>query len=230
MATTTPLQAIANVREDRIHATTTNYPNSVGIKHYNRSRNKVLAKMRLLDDEYFYEEIKTDSVIGQREYTLSDVWSEAITRVKRVYVKYSATDTYYTPVREVNPAQLTYGKDYYLEWSKTDPFYYIQDNSVWIFPVATETVTEGILFDVIVNPQTLITTDTADKVQVPERIQELIEDGMIPFALEYIGKGINDTVAHENIADKRLRESVADLSERWPNFIQQGNPVQYNAR
>lgn len=145
MANTTPLQAIANVREDRLHSTLTSYPNAVGIKHYNRAYKKVIAKMRMLDDEYFYEQGKANTGIGQIEYNMIEIGTinpEAITRVKRVFIKYSATDTYYTPCREENPATLAYGKDYYsVNQPKSDPFYYIQDNSIWVFPASTEVVT-----------------------------------------------------------------------------------------
>lgn len=73
MANTTPIQAIANVREDRLHSTTTNYPPEVGIKHYNRAYKKVIAKMRMLDDEYFYEQGKSNTAIGQVEYQINDI-------------------------------------------------------------------------------------------------------------------------------------------------------------
>lgn len=107
MANYIPLESIANVRE-RLHTTATNYPNTVAIKHYNRSYKKVTAKMRLLDDEYYYEQGKSDTVTGQIEYTINKIGIEDITRIKRVFVKYSATDEFYTPVREENPAILDY--------------------------------------------------------------------------------------------------------------------------
>jgi hypothetical protein len=55
MAQKTPVQSIASVRT-RIHSTTTNYTDTVGIEHYNRIYKKVISKMRLLDDDYFYQQ------------------------------------------------------------------------------------------------------------------------------------------------------------------------------
>lgn len=227
MANTTPLQAIANVREDRIHATTTSYPDTVGIKHYNRSYKKVLAKMRLTDNEYFYEKWFSNTVIDQVEYTIEQIvspayWTVDINRIKRVFIKYTADQTYYTPAREVSPAMLDYGKDYYaVHQPKTDPIYYIQDNSVWVFPTSTEVVTNGFFIEAIIQPPALLTTDTADKVQVPERINEIIEDWMVSFAMEYIGKPLNDCVAQEKLFDKRLRDAVNDLALRGDGYVQQ---------
>ena len=113
MANTTPLQAIANVREERIHATTTSYPDTVGIKIYNRVYKKVIAKMRLTDNEYFYEQGKSNTVIGQVEYNIVEIVSPNygtvdINRIKRVFIKYSADQTYYTPCDEVSPDKLPY--------------------------------------------------------------------------------------------------------------------------
>lgn len=227
MANTTPLQAIANVREDRIHATLTNYPNAVGIKHYNRSYKKVIAKMRLTDDEYFYENGSSNTVIWQVEYNITEIVSPNygtvdINRIKRVFIKYSANQTYYTPCREVSPAMLDYWKDYYaVHQPKTDPIYYIQDNSVWVFPASTEVVTNWFFIEAIIQPPALLTTDTADKVQVPERINELIEDWMVSFAMEYIWKPLNECTAQEQLFDKRLRDVVNDLALRGDGYVQQ---------
>lgn len=185
--------------------------------------------MRLLDNEYYYEQAKANTVVWKSEYTAIEVdpdYPEAITRVKRVFVKYRADDQYYTPLREENPALLDYGKDYYADWSETDPFYYIQDNSVFIFPTPQEAVTDGYFIEVITQPPSLLTSDTADKVQVPERINEMIEDGMMPFGAEYIGKPLNEVQAHEQIFNTRLRETISDLSGRGDGFSIQDTAIQ----
>lgn len=232
MANYTPLESIANVRE-RLHTTSTNYPSDIAIKHYNRAYKKVTGKMRLLDDEYYYEQGKTNTVVWQQEYEVKTLWVEDITRVKRVFIKYSATDTYYTPVREENPAILPYWKDYYAEkQSKTDPFYYIQDNSIWVFPASTEAVTEGIMIEVITQPPSLLTTDTADKVQVPERINESIEVLMCPLAENYIGKltVLESERVFNELVKTTLNDNINDLSERWDGFFQQDTAIQSQFR
>lgn len=187
--------------------------------------------MRLTDDEYFYEQGKANTVIDQVEYTVGAIWTESITRVKRVFIKYSNDDTYYTPAREVSPVMLPYGKDYYaVNQPKTDPIYYIQDNSIWVFPASTEVVIEWLFIEAIIQPPSLLSTDTADKVQVPERINELIEDGMVSFGLEYLGKPLNEAIAQEQLFDKRLREVINDISLRGDGYVQQGSAIQKQFR
>lgn len=72
MAQKTPAQSISSVRT-RIHSTTSNYPDNIGIEHYNRIYKKVISKMRLLDDEYFYNQGTSNRVIDQQEYTATAI-------------------------------------------------------------------------------------------------------------------------------------------------------------
>lgn len=222
MTQKSPVQSISSVRT-RIHSTTTSYPDSIGIEHYNRVYKKVISKMRLLDDDYFYQQGSSNSIVWQKEYTINQIGVTDITRVKTVNIKYSASDAYYTPCRDATDYEKE-RKDYYaVNQSKTDPFWYIQDQSIWIFPVATEVVTNGIFIESIIQPPSLITTDTASSVVVPERVNEVIEDGMTPFALEYIGKMIYTecTNAYTNFIETTLNDTIADLSLRWKGYVQQ---------
>jgi hypothetical protein len=216
MAQKSPIQSIASVRT-RIHSTTTNYPDDTGIEHYNRIYKKVISKMRLLDDDYFYQQGKSATAIDQQEYTINTIGVTDITRVKTVSVKFTADQTYYTPCREVSADQLPYGKDYYaVNQPKTDPIYYIQDQSIWIFPVSDVAVTDGLFIEAIIQPPSLLTSDTADRVVVPERVNEVIEDGMMPFALEHIGK-INYQecmTLYTNFIGTTLNDVMGDLSLR----------------
>lgn len=223
MAQKTPVQSIASVRT-RIHSTTTNYPDSIGIEHYNRIYKKVISKMRLLDDDYFYQQWRSNTVISQQEYTIQTIGVTDITRVKTVSVKYTADQTYYSPCREVSADQLPYWKDWYaVNQSKTDPIYYIQDQSIWIFPVADVAVTDGLFIEAIIQPLSLLTSDTASSVVVPERVNEVIEDGMTPFALEYIGKMTYTECmnAYNNFIETTLNDVIADLSFRGKGYVQQ---------
>lgn len=70
MPATTPIAAIANVR-DRIHATTASYPDSTGIKHYNWIYEDITLDIQLLDEEYFFTYGDSNTVIGQIEYTIN---------------------------------------------------------------------------------------------------------------------------------------------------------------
>ena len=192
--------------------------------------------MRLLDDDYFFQNGKTNTVAGQQEYTIYDIWetdslvSEVtdITRIKTVSIKYTEDQAHYTPCRLASAEQLLYTKDYYAtNQSKRDPFYFIQGQSIWIYPVADVAVTNGLLIEAIIQPPSLLTTDVAELVVVPERINEVIEDGMTPFALEYIGKMTYTECmnAYNNFIATTLNDVIGDLSLRGRGYVQQSHRI-----
>ena len=231
MTQKSPVQSIASVRT-RIHSTSTNYPDSIGIDHYNRIYKKVISKMRLLDDEYFYQQGTSSTVIGQKEYVVTQIGTTDVTRTKTVSIKYSSTDTYFTPCREATSDEKE-RKDYYaVNQPKSDPFWYIQDNSIWIFPVSTEAVTNWLFIEAIIQPPSLITSDIASSVVIPERVNEVIEDWMTPFALEYIGKMVYSEVmtSYDNFIKVTLRDAINDLSLRGKWYVQQDSAIQSQFR
>ena len=82
--------------------------------------------------------------------------------------------------------------------------------------MSEENVTGGLLIEAIIQPPSLLTTDTADKVVVPERVNEVIEDGMTPFALEYVGNMTYSEcmTEYDRFLRVTLRDSIDDLSLR----------------
>lgn len=231
----TPSQAIANVRT-RTHSNTQSYPDTIGIMHYNWSYQDVTGDIQLLDEEYFFDYGIGDTVVGQVEYENTEIlnwayWAIAdVTQTKNVFVKFTADQTYFTQVREVHRESLEYGTDYYaVSQSKTDPFFYIQDNSIWIFPAVEEAVTWGVKIECIVQPPDLLTTDTIDSVFVPKRIQRIIEEGMMPFAYEYLGKE-NMIVWAVNMYDKRKKEALAQIKTRDDGIVNVVAPIQSQFR
>ena len=188
-----PTQAISNVRT-RTHSNTQSYSNDIGILHYNWSYQDVTGDIQLLDEEYFFDYGIGDTAIDQIEYQVKQIVSPTygtvdITQTKNVLVKYTATQENYINASEVHKESLEHGTDYYAKNQDiNDPFFYIQDNSIWLFPAPKEAVTGGLKVECIIQPPDLIVADTIDKVFVPKRIQRIIEEGMMPYAYEYLGK------------------------------------------
>ena len=230
----TPSQAIANVRT-RTHSNTQSYSDTIGIIHYNWSYQDVTGDIQLLDEEYFFDYGIWDTVIDQTEYQVKQLVSPTygtvdITQVKNVLVKYTADQVNFINVREVHKESLEYGTDYYAtRQSETDPFYYIQDNSIFLYPAPTEAVTGGIKVECIIQPPDLLTEDTIDKVFVPKRIQRIIEEWMMPFAYEYLGKE-NMIVWAVNMYDKRKKEALAHIKNRSDGIVNVVAPIQSQFR
>ena len=235
MPSTTPSQAISNVR-DRIHATTTTYPDTVGIKHYNWSYEDVTSDIQLLDEEYYFTYSDTDTVLWQDEYLVTqvNVWTDLspvyrdINRVKNVLVKYTSTQEYFTKLKQVSPDYLKYGKDWHKD-NQVEPVYFIQDNSIWIYPATTEAVTWWMRIEVETHPWELTISDIVIEVFVPKRISRIIEEWMMQYAYEYIGK--EDRVPQAiQLYDKRKKEALEQIKKRDSWVYQSTNAIQHNLR
>lgn len=203
--------------------------------HYNWSYQDVTGDIQLLDEEYFFDYGLWDTVVSQTEYEVEQIVSPTygtvdITQVKNVLVKYTADQTNFINAREVHKESLEYGNDYYAtRQSTTDPFFYIQDNSIWLFPAPTEAVTGGLKVECIIQPPDLLTADTLDKVFVPKRIQRIIEEWMMPYAYEYLGKE-NMIVWAVNMYDKRKKEALAQIKTRDDGIVNVVAPISYQFR
>lgn len=220
----TPSQAISRVRT-RLHATSSNYPDIVGIDHYNFAYQDITGDMQLLEEEYFYTYWLTGTIVNQEEYEIKLLWTVDINQLKRVFIKYSTTDTDFIPVRRENQNNLTYDKEYYKKnQDKNDPFYYIQDRSIWIFPAPTEAIANWLKVEVITQPPELLTTDTVDKVLIPNRIQRVIEDGMMPYAYEYVWKDEKVPNAIQ-LFDKRKKEALQQVKKRDSWVVTRKNSI-----
>ena len=230
----TPSQAIANVRT-RTHSNTQSYSDTIGIIHYNWSYQDVTGDIQLLDEEYFFDYGIGNTVIDQTEYQVKQLVSPTygtvdVTQVKNVLVKYTSDQVNFINAREVHKESLEYGTDYYAtRQNVNDPFYYIQDNSIFLYPAPTEAVTGGFKAECIIQPPDLLIADTIDKVFVPKRIQRIIEEWMMPFAYEYLGKE-NMIVWAVNMYDKRKKEALAHIKNRSDGIVNVVAPIQSQFR
>lgn len=203
--------------------------------HYNWSYQDVTGDIQLLDEEYFFDYGLWDTVINQIEYQVTQIVSPTygtvdITQVKNVLVKYTATQSKFTPVTELWRESLENWTDYYAEYQDVNnPVYYIQDNSIWLFPAPTEAVTGGLKVECIIQPPDLLTADVLASVHVPKRIQRIIEEWMMPYAYEYLGKE-EKVVWAVQMYDKRKKEALAQIKERSDGIVNVVAPIQSQFR
>ncbi len=232
---TSPSQAISNVR-DRIHATTSTYPDSVAIKHYNWIYEDVTLDIQILDEEYFFTYGDSNTTVWQIEYTIininvgtvpSPIYRD-INRIQNVSVKYKSTDTYFTPLKQVSSDYLTYGKDWH-KVNQVEPIYLIQDNSIWIFPAVTEAVTGWLRIEAIIQPSEVVISDASSTILVPKRISQIIEEGMMQYAYELLWKEERVDWAIVKY-DKKKKEALEQIKQRDSGVYKATNAIQNNLR
>lgn len=142
---------------------------------------------------FLFDEWVTSTVIWQNEYLIEKLWVSPdalnIKTIRNIYIKYSSTDTYHTPADRVNPNVLEYHPDWYADnQPKSEPFFYIADNSFFIFPKPTEAVTGGIEIFVIHDAPAIDSTTTQDNIEVPLSYHKAISYKMREYILDSQGK------------------------------------------
>jgi hypothetical protein len=137
------VQAIIDRARRLGYVSSSQYSDAKALEDFNIIRRK-LGKIFIqrLDEDYFFDILTQDSVLGQTEYGLNDTTNNIeIDKVKSVFVKESSTATDYTPAVEVYTDELDKDLSWYAENQPTSsPIYHISDESIFIYP-ATLAVT-----------------------------------------------------------------------------------------
>jgi len=136
-----------------------------------------------VDEDYFWDTGIVTSVLNQYEYLIADMWinpnAQKILQINKVFIKYKDTDTYYTKAIRVTPTTLTKDIQWYADnQSKVNPFYYIQDDSVFIFPKPDVSVINWIKIFAIVEPLALTTISAEADIILAIRFHDLIATWM----------------------------------------------------
>ena len=139
-------------------------PDATWLRWYNDGRDKIIDAITEEKEDYFYNYITTNTVIGQNEYRIPKRWDLAsdwvtvldwLNKIKSVTWKVQTADTEYTVLRPVAMESLDYEIESY---DKTSiPFYCVMDNSVFIYPAPTEV--SSIKIHWITYPKKLILSD-----------------------------------------------------------------------
>lgn len=137
-----PSEIIASARR-QFGVDSGNYPDATAVIDLNLVYDDFNADIvSETNEDWFWNSIVTDSVVGQSEYRIEEAGTDdKISTVDEVFVKYGSSDQY-QKARRIHPSELTKDRSYYeSSQSVLDPIYFVQDQSVFVFPVADEAVT-----------------------------------------------------------------------------------------
>ena len=159
---------LADFRIDNA-CTITQLPDTVALRYYNDARDIVIDRIVQEKEDFFYNELTVDTLIGKREYLLpkrGDLAEDGVTvldgikKIKEIGFKSKSTDIVYTKLPIRNTDVLEYDLLSYSEATNVSPFYVLSDTSVFIYPSPTEDIDAGLCFYSIMQPKKLILTDT----------------------------------------------------------------------
>ena len=169
--------------------------------------------------DYFWDIGKTPTVVNQSEYVVEKLGIEPdaldIKKINKVFVRYSTSDAYPTLLKYQNPWALEYHPDYYkANQSKNEPFFYIQDTSIFIYPAPQEAIADALEVYVIHKPAELTVHTSEDWIEIPAQYHDIMAYGLAKAILETQGKW-NEASVVENEYEKRIREMVAYMKQRY---------------
>ena len=169
-----------------------------------------------INEDFFYDEWTTPTVIGQNEYTLPvKSWTTAwLKKLLSVSLKLKS-DASYTKLYENRLTNLSQDVNKY---AKDQIMYYIADNSVFIYPTPTEIITEWIKLYWISSLWDITTWWSESSVKIPIEYHDLI-----PLWMKYLIYQSKNMINEKNDALNEYRNAkesmIATLSDRnlWPN-------------
>ena len=122
-------------------------PDTAFLRWYNEWRDELIDTIIWEKEDFFYNYIGTQTVIWQNEYKIPKRWDldedednvtvlDWMAKIKGISWKIKADDTEYTKL--VPKKQENLEKDMFSYSDTVEPFYILQDNSIFIFPTPTE--------------------------------------------------------------------------------------------
>jgi hypothetical protein len=168
-----------------------------------------------INEDYFYDEWTADTVATQREYTLPARTSSVAgcNKVLGISVLPSSTATEYVKCTEMSIGALPQDLSRYsTEQSASEPFYVISDNSVFIYPTPSESVTGGLKIYGVADPIDPSTGGAESTVKIPLEHHEALSHGLAywHFVTQQRTERIMESKARFDEAKRFMISSLTD--------------------
>lgn len=232
------VQQIINLALSNCHTKSSQVSAANLILFFNLSRNDVAATIRKDVNEDFFFQIWTidaedntnaDKANGEYLYPTATSSTAGMKKLINLMMKGYSTDTYFTPCTEKNLRELLKYHDwtwYMVNQSKSDPIYYIADESVFIAPEFkaadlpdTPSGNEQLKLYGIATITDLAATDVEATVLIPEEHHDVIALGMEKYIYKARGK---KKEAFDSLSDygAAKQDMIDALTNRDDSFMQ----------
>ena len=183
--------------------------------------------------DYFWDKWVTNTVVWQSEYVAEKLGISPddldIKKINKVFVKYKSTQEDFTKVLYQNPWALPEHPNYYKDNQSTaEPFFYIQDTSIFLYPAPTEVIVWGLELFVTHKPVAITTSSAENVIEIPTQFHKLISDWLRIDIFLSQGKENEAQLAQQKY-DTWLRDMVAIMKQRYnatiiKSFVNNLNP------
>lgn len=173
----TPAQIISKAQR-QTYSNATSYPNTDALLDLNNRLQILYSRIQSeVDEGYFWNYSTGNTVVSQAEYVIALVWTLAINQVDGVSVKYKSTDTDYTRLKPISFDSLDFDMAAYATFTG-EPFYFVKDQSVFLFPSPTEAVTNGFKVFSVNQPADVVYAGVEADIKLQPRFHQIAVWGM----------------------------------------------------
>lgn len=181
-------------------------PDTVWLRYYNDCRDEIIDSIIAEKEDFFYSYYSTNTVIWQNEYRLTKrgdsngLWwyLDWIHKIKSISWKINSTDGFLTKIKPISFDSLDYDVE---NFDKTvEPFFYIADNSIFLYPTPLEATELKIYW--IMYPKKIIWSDNET---LPDNISKAIWYWIKKRYLESIWDVNNSIVASQKFEEEKLK-------------------------
>lgn len=206
------------------HTNPSNYPDAQAIISVNfRNWDLVDRIVNEVWERFFWDIWETDLVAGQNEYEFEKLWIEPdaldIKKIDWLYVRYDSNDTYMKKLKYRDESSLNKDKQWYKDnTSIQDAFFYIADNSYFIYPSPTNTITDWIKLEVIHAPVDLTVDSLESDIELEKQFHYIISLGLEIDIYKSQWK-LNEANLAEQKYDKEADKMISKLKDRYDEPI-----------
>lgn len=211
------MQDIIDLSRNLTYKTSDQVSDTNLIKYTNINYRQLVRKIiNDVNEDFFYEEWTTDLVWWQEEYTLKQANStqQGSFKILWVSIKYSDDNEYYTKLEAQTIATLDKSISYYkTNQPKTEPFYRLAENSIFIYPTPLENLTEWLKLYWIKNAIDLDITATETDFIIPKEYLHVIAYGNMYHIYLADWEIDKANVSKQNYYNE-VNEMINELNER----------------
>ena len=160
-----------------------------------------------VNEDFFWDIFKTDTAASQSEYTLDTT----VNKVENLSIIYEDWWDYVT-VTQRELSSLPFDAEYYQEnQNKSNPFYEIKDESIFIYPYPDDIISNWLKMRAIITPSSLTISDTT--LLLPDRYHYIITEWLSQFIYQSRWKisEKNDSINNYN---NKKEEMLFQLTDR----------------
>lgn len=216
-------------REQAGWVTSAQFPDATLLKYaqkgYKKMQNLIIRKV---NENYFYDILKANTVANQNEYVLKTMSGTVIwlKKVLTANIKRDWTQTYF---EKLGRSMTDLNNDSIDEQAITVDYNFaqIKDGSLFVFPAPTVAVTDWLMIEAIVSLVDLTATDT-EALIFPNNTElrdyhEIIAMSIVPYIFGKL-KQTNEKVEALNEYKMALDEMIDELNDRFNSDLQADLP------